>query len=257
MNIFDRIAVAAAEPVAFFGAALLGCGEVLLHPGKLRKRDLLYYIDLCGVKSVPIILLICYLMGLILGFQGATQMRKFGAEIYVADMVGFSVLKELGPFMVAVICTGRAGSAFAAEIGTMRTDDEINALSTIGIMPERYLIAPKLLAMFIVMPLLTVFGDVAGLLGGFSVGITYMGLPAAAYIERSVEVLDILSFTSGILKSFVFALLITLCGCYQGFRSSPDAQGVGRSATGAVVLSIFAVVTADAVITVIYTLWGW
>lgn len=257
MELKERIVRAAAEPVAFFGAALIGCRDALLSPGRLRKRDLFYYIDLCGVQSVPIVVLICYLMGLILGFQGATQMRKFGAEIYVADMVGFSVLKELGPFMVAVICTGRAGSAFAAEIGTMRTDDEINALDTMGILPERFLIAPKMLAMLIVMPLLTVFGDVAGLLGGLSVGVLYMDLPASAYIERSAAVLNMLSFTSGILKSFVFAVLITLCGCYQGFRSEPDAQGVGRSATGAVVLSIFAVTAADAVITVIYTLWGW
>lgn len=240
--------------IAFIGAVTR---SLFRGAGRLRWREVWYYLDLCGVRSLGIVLLLCYLLGLILGFQAAIQMRKFGTEIYVADLVGYAILKELGPLMVAMIATGRAGSAFAAEIGTMKVDEEVEALQTLGINVERFLVLPKLLALLVALPVLTVFGDVAGLLGGMTVGVLMLELPLSAYYLRTVEALEPLVFVLGTAKSLVFAVLIVLTGCWCGLQAQRDAQGVGRGATSAVVSSIFWVVIADAVITVIYWPFGY
>ena len=222
-----------------------------------RKREILYYLELCGVKSLPVVIMISLLMGAIIALQGALQMRKVGTEIFVIDLVGFAVLKEFGPLMVAMISTGRAGSAFAAEIGTMKVNEEISALETMGVNPFGYLVHPKLIAMLISMPLLTVFGDFFGILGGMMVGTSALDIPAAAYWGRSIAVLDGVNLLLGIIKSTVFGVLITLAGCCCGFSSSGDAQGVGRGATQAVVASIFLVVVADAVLTLLDSFIGY
>ena len=264
VDMLDKIGVAVNKITedAYFFTCFLGelakaLKEIVLHPRRLRLKDMFYYMDLCGSQALPIVLCICYLMGVILGFQFALQAQKVGAEIYVADGVGFSILKELGPFMVAIISTGRAGSAFAAEIGTMKVNEEISALETMGFSPVGFLVVPKLFAMLLTMPLLIVFGDLAGLLGGFTVGVTMMDLTPISYIDRSLEVLIPSTLTMGVLKGFVFATIIALIGCMRGFQSSSDAQGVGRAATSAVVSSIFLVVVADAILTRLYTLWGY
>ena len=247
----------AAGGVAFLGEVCCGVAETLRHPEKLRWRFVWYYLELCGRKSVPIVVYICFLMGVILAFQAAVQLRNYGAELFVADLLAFSVLKELGPLMVAVIATGRAGSSFAAEIGTMKVDEEINALRTMGINPCRFLVVPKLLAMVVSLPLLTVIGDIMGLAGGLAVAVSYLGMPAGVYISRTFEVLRPDVLYMGVLKTVFFAVLITLVGCYRGFASSSDAQGVGRAATLAVVNGILAVVIADAVLTLLYMAWGY
>ncbi len=253
-----KIAEALLAPVAFVGAATTSLPLFFRRRGRrLRLRAVRYYLDLCGTKSLPIVLMICGLMGMVLALQGALQLRKVGTDIFIVDLVGFAVLKEFGPLMVAMIATGRAGSAFAAEIGTMKVNEEIYALRTLGIVPESYLVLPKLLAMLVAMPLLTVFGDAAGIFGGMTVGITFMDIPIAAYWGRTIAVLDPITFLLGVLKSGVFAILITFAGCYCGFRASGDAQGVGRGATSAVVISIFAVVVADAVLTLLYSFIGY
>ncbi|MCQ2352948.1 MAG: ABC transporter permease [Victivallaceae bacterium] len=243
-------------PLEFIGA-VSGALPLLFRKKGLRKKEFRYYLDLCGVQSLPITLLITFLMGCVLGIQSALQLTKFGAEIFTADLVGFAVLKEFGPLMVAIILTGRAGSAFAAELGTMKVNEEISALETMGIRPVGYLVLPKLTAMVIAMPLLTIFGDVAGIFGGLTIGITLMDLPFAAYWSRTIDVLDGITMMLGVFKSVVFAVLITVSGCYYGFRSSSDAQGVGRSATQAVVASIFYVIVADAMLTVLYSFIGY
>ena len=243
--------------VCFLGDLSKSAKDIIKKPSRLRMKDILYYIDLCGGQAVPIVLCICYLMGVILGFQFALQAQKVGAEIYVADGVGFSILKELGPLMVAIISTGRAGSAFAAEIGTMKVNEEISALQTMGFSPVTFLVVPKLIAMLLSIPLLIVFGDFAGLFGGFTVGVTMMGLTPVSYIDRSLQVLEPSTLTMGVLKGLVFAVVISLIGCMRGFQSSSDAQGVGRATTSAVVTSIFYIVVADAIITRLYTLWGY
>ena len=246
----------AADPLVFLGAVTMALPSLFSRRG-LRGREIRYYLDLCGVQSVPIVILICVLMGAVLGLQAALQLRKVGTEIFTVDLVGFAVLKEFGPLMVAMIATGRAGSAFAAEIGTMKVNEEISALQTMGIRPEAYLVLPKLVAMLMAMPLLAALGDVAGIAGGMAVGVTYLELPVAVYWERTINTLGGMTFFLGIVKCAVFAILITLCGCYCGFSAEGDAQGVGRGATRAVVSSIFFVVVADAVMTMLYSFIGY
>ena len=252
---FEAIGRSILDPLIFTGGVVANL-PVLFRKRGLRKRELFYYLDLCGAKSVPVVALICFLMGGVLGIQAMLQMRKVGTEIFVVDLVGFSVLKEFGPLMAAMIATGRAASAFAAEIGTMKVNDEVNALETLGIPPLAYLVYPKLLAMLIALPLLTVIGDFTGIAGGMLVGVS-MEIPFAAYWSRTITVLSPITFLLGIGKTLCFAVLITLSGCFCGFRSPPDAQGVGRGATSAVVMSIFLVVVADAVITLLYSFIGY
>lgn len=234
-------------------------GEVFSCPPRLsrRKREFLYYLDLCGVKSLPIVIVISLLMGSIVAIQGALQMQKVGAEIFIVDLVGLAVLKEFGPLMVAMISTGRAGSAFAAEIGTMKVNEEISALETMGVNPFEYLVHPKLAAMLIAIPVLTIFGDAFSILGGMILGTSSLDITLTAYWTRTLAVLDGVTFMLGILKSAVFGILITFAGCCCGFASPGDAQGVGRSATQAVVSSIFLVVVADAVMTLLYSFIGY
>jgi phospholipid/cholesterol/gamma-HCH transport system permease protein len=188
-------------------------------------------------------------MGLILAFQGAVQLSKVGTDIYLADAVGLSIIKELGPLMVAMISTARAGSAFAAEIGTMKVGDEINAMTTFGFIPARFLFVPKFIAMLIVIPILTLFGDLVGTLGGMVVGHFKLEIPIVAYFNRTLKVIELHHISESMVKSLVFAVIITITGCICGFESKNDAQGVGRSTTTAVVVSIFAIVIADAFLT--------
>ena len=253
----DELTRKLTDPLVFLGAVVLAFPSYLTRRGLLRKRQFSYYLDLCGMQSVSIVLLICFLMGAGVGLQSVLQLRKVGSEIFTAEIVGFAVLKEFGPLMVAIIATGRAGSAFAAEIGTMKVNEEINALRTMGIRPEAYLVLPKLFAMLVAMPLLSAIGDVAGLAGGMTICLAYTDLTPAVYWERTLNVLDIMTFVLGILKSLSYAVLITLCGCYCGFTAEGDAQGVGRGATRAVVSSIFFVVVADAVLTLLYSFIGY
>lgn len=235
----------------FLGETSIAFVEALRNPFKIRWRETFYYLEQCGVKSLPIVLIICFLLGVILAFQGALQLAQFGTQIFIVDLVGWSVLMELGPFMVAIIATGRAGSAFAAEIGTMIADEEVNALNTMGISVARFLVIPKLLALAVAMPLLTCFGNIAALIGGLFIGVTVGDVPMTAYVSRTLTVLTPDAFLFGVGKSVVFAVIIALVGCFRGLQSTMDAQGVGRSATNAVVTSIFAVVISDAIITLL------
>ncbi len=228
--------------------------NAIRRPGKIRWRETLYYLDICGSDALPIVSIICFLMGLILGFQGAIQMHKFGTDIFLADAVGLIIIKEMGPLMVAMIATGRAGSAFAAEIGTMKVAEEIDALITFGFVPSRFLFIPKLIAMVVSAPLLTVFGDFIGILGGMTVGYFKLGIPITAYANRTLTVLSNTHLAESLTKSLVFSVLITIVGCVRGFESDNDAQGVGRSATSAVVTSILMIVLADTLLTTLFSM---
>ncbi len=252
----EEVGKSSLKPIEFIGS-IARILPNLFRPKGIRRRDLWYYLDLCGAKSLPIVLLITFPMGAIMAIQADLQLSKFGTEIFTVDLVGFSVLKEFGPLMVAIILTGRAGSAFAAEIGTMKVNEEISALETMGISSISYLVLPKLVAMAIAEPILTVFADFAGIIGGMSIGVSVMEIPIAAYWDRTINVLDGVTLLLGVLKSFVFSILITIAGCYYGFSASSDAQGVGLSATQAVVASIFYVVVADAILTLLYSFIGY
>lgn len=240
--------------VCFVGDVSAALFQAITHPRKVRWKETFYYMDMCGANALPITGIICLLMGLILALQAAVQLRKFGSELLVADLVGTSIVKELGPLMVAMIATGRAGSSFAAEIGTMKVNEEIDAMTTMGFVPTRFVVVPKIIAMFTVMPLLCVFGDVVGVLGGMLIGVTYLKIPIVTYYTRTVNAITYMYFFEGIIKSLVFAVLIAGVGCMRGMESSNDAQGVGRSATSAVVSGIFLIVVADMIFTFLFTI---
>ena len=244
------------EFMIFLGAVAGAIPEIFRRRTR-RWREFFYYAELCGFQSLPIVIMLCFLMGVVLGIQGAIQMRKVGTEIFMVDLIGFSVLKELGPLMVAIIATGRAGSSFAAEIGSMKAEEEISALTTMGISPVRFLVVPKLLAMIISLPFLIIFADIAGILGGLAVSMGFLGLPAETYMNRIAEALSPMVFVLGVFKGVFFGAMIALVGCREGFRSSADSQGVGRAATSAVVRCILFLIIIDTLITVIYSFWGY
>jgi len=200
--------------------------------------------------------MICFLMGLILGFQSAVQLHQFGADIFIVDFVGLTICVELGPLMVAMICTGRAGSAFAAEIGTMKVSEEVDALVTMGLDPCRFLTLPKVLALVAAMPLLTVFGDLTGIAGGFVVGMAKLDIPFVAYFARTARVISPWHMAQGLIKSVVFALLVGAVGCLRGLRTEGGAQGVGGATTSAVVTGIFLIVLADTALTMVFNVLG-
>ncbi len=225
----------------------------ILHPRKVQWKETFYYMDRAGADAVPIVFLICFLMGAILAFQGVVQMGRFGLSIFVANLVGLSIVKELGPLMVAMICIGRAGSAFAAEIGTMKVSEELDAMETMGLNTSRFLVIPKMIALVCVMPLLTIVGDIAGVIGGMLVGVLQSGVTLSEYYLRTIQAVSAFDMFEGIMKSIVFAVLIAAIGCLRGFEAENDAKGVGRAATSSVVSGIFLIVIADAVITAIYS----
>jgi phospholipid/cholesterol/gamma-HCH transport system permease protein len=237
------------------GETAVAVFDALKNPRKIRWRETLYYVDSLGGDAVPIVSTLCFLMGLIIAIQSALQLRKYGGDILIADAVGYSIIKELAPFMVAIICAGRAGSAFAAEIGTMKASEEIDAMVTMGLVPSRFLIVPKFISLVFVMPLLTIIGDIAGLLGGVAVAILQLQLSFSAYYNRTFAILLPRHFAEGIVKSIAFAIIIAIIGSWRGLESGNDAQGVGRAATSAVVTSIFLVVIADFAITMLVNVW--
>jgi len=236
-----------------FGLALF---NAVRNPKRIRYHQCLYYFQQTGYESLPIVVMICLLMGVILGFQAALQLKQFGTDIYVADLVGLSIVKELGPLMVAIISTGRAGSSFAAEIGTMRVNEEIDAMVTMGIEPNRFLFIPRLIAMMGAVPILTIFGNLFGILGGLLIGRFQLGIPTVTYINRSLEVLTPAYLMEGLIKSVIFAILITVIGCLRGVQSGNDAHGVGRATTSSVVTGIFWIVISDAIMTTLFSIGG-
>jgi len=209
-----------------------------------------------GVESLPIVFLIAGAVGMIVAIQAAIQLRRVGATIFVADMVGVSLTRELGPLMTAIIIAGRSGSAIAAELGSMKVAEEVDALTAMGLDPVEFLVLPRLLAMGIMLPCLTVLADLVGMLGGLVVAWASLGIPTALYVDQTLRALLLKDVFSGLLKSVVFAGIIAGVGCYQGFRVEGGAEGVGRRTTASVVASIFLIVATDLVFTVIFYVLG-
>ncbi|MCP4179165.1 MAG: ABC transporter permease [bacterium] len=224
------------------------------HPFKVRWRETFYYMDSCGSDAVPIVAVVGFLMGLVLALQGAIQLNRFGAKGMVMELVAIALLKELGPLLTAIVATGRAGSAFAAEIGTMKVTEEIDAMVTMGFDKSRFLVIPKLLAMVIVLPILTLIGDIAGFIGGTVIAYFELGISIPMTYNTVLKAITFSSFMEGLVKSVVFAFLIAAIGCMRGFQTKNDAQSVGRSTTSAVVSGIFLVAVADTVLTIIFSL---
>jgi phospholipid/cholesterol/gamma-HCH transport system permease protein len=237
--------------VSFIGAIALSLGHHLVHPKALRREDTLDYMQKTGVDGLPIVALISFLMGLIMAFMSSVQLEQFGANIYVASLVGLSMTRELGPIMTAIIVAGRSGSAFAAEIGTMKISEEVDALFTMGFDPVGFLVIPKLIAAIVMVPILTLFSDIFAIAGGLLVGVFMLDLTAGAYVAQTINTLTLFDVFWGVLKSGVFGLLITWIGCLRGFQVSGGAASVGQATTSAVVSSIFLIILFDSIFSVI------
>lgn len=233
--------------ITFIGDLLIALAYTLRHPGTLRGKDVLFYVQRSGVDGLPIVAMIGALMGLIMAFMSYLQFKQFGANIYVPTLVSFAMIKELGPIMTAILVAGRSGSAFAAEIGTMLVNEEVDALQTMGFDPVRFLAVPKVLAAVIVVPILTVYADVAGILGGLSIGITTLDLTFKTYIAQSLKAIQVFDVVTSLIKAAVFAGLISAIGCQRGFQVRAGAQDVGKFTTSAVVAAIFLIVVADSI----------
>jgi len=243
------------ELVDFTGELMLGVRDALRHPTHLRRRETWLYMERTGLDAVPIVGLISFLMGLITAFQAAVQLTQFGADIYVANLVGLSIVRELGPLMTAIIAAGRSGAAFAAEIGTMKVAEEVDALTTMGLDRTRFLITPKVLSMLVMLPCLTLWADVVGIAGGLTVATLLLGLPVQVYVRQTQLSLTIWDVGTGLIKSVVFALLIAGVGCLRGFQAGTGAESVGRVTTSAIVAGIFLIIVADAVFTILFHYW--
>lgn len=236
----------------FTGQVLVETFAVIRRPRTANWKELWPTMEKAGADAVPIVTLINFLIGLVMGFQGAVQLKQFGANIYVADLVGLSITRELGPLMTAIIVCGRSGAAFAAEVGSMQVSEEIDALRTMGFGPLRFLVLPRALALVLVLPLLTLLGDAVGILGGLTVGLLSLDLTITGYLTETRGAIELWDVFSGVIKSVMFALVIALIACQQGLATTGGAEGVGRRTTSAVVATLFALILVDASFTVFF-----
>ena len=240
--------------VHFVGSCVLGAYGVVRHPTRFRWRDCLIEMQQCGAMALPIVSLISLLVGLIMAYQAAVQLRQFGADIYVADLVGLSVVREMGAMMAGIILAGRTGAAFAATLANMKANEEIDALETLGVPAVEFLVMPRLLALGLMMPLLALYADLLGVLGGMFVSLTILGIPPSAYWIETKGVVDLSDVSTGLIKSVAFGLLVGLSGCLRGLQAERSSSGVGRAATSAVVTGILLIIVADAVFAVIFNI---
>ncbi len=238
--------------LAFAGEAAVVLLRSLMRPHRLRWRPILHNLQTSGVEAMPITGLLSFLMGVVIAYQGADQLQRFGANIFIVDLVGLAMLRELSPLLTAIIIAGRSGSAYAAQIGTMKITEEIDALRTVGVGPHELLVLPKMLALIIALPLLTVFADVAGIFGGMVMASSRLDVSFDVFLNRLGDAVSLSSFLVGIVKAPVFAAIIALTGCYQGFQVSDSTDSVGRQTTVSVVQSIFVVILADALFSIVF-----
>ncbi len=237
--------------ITFVGHLTISLTRAALRRQKVRWKDAFMVAEAAGVNALPIVVLIGFTMGLIIAFQSAVSLRRFAAEIYVADAVILSMFREMAPFFTAIVLAGRSGSAFAAEIGTMKVNEEIDALETMGLDPLPFLAIPRVLAGVLVMPLLTIFANLAGLVGG---GLVFMslGFPLVTYFNRLMLRGDVGDLVGGLVKSLVFGILVAASGCHQGLQTGTGARAVGESTTRSVVSGIILIVIADGMLAVIF-----
>ncbi|MGA7801405.1 MAG: MlaE family lipid ABC transporter permease subunit [Gammaproteobacteria bacterium] len=239
--------------LSFLGECVFHLAGSLVQPWRIRWRAVAADMRTAGVNALPIAGLLSFLMGIVIAYQGAAQLQLYGASIYVADLVGLSMLRELAPMLTAIIVAGRTGSAYAAQIGTMQVTEEVSALRTIGIPPIDQLVLPKMLSLIVALPLLSVFADMMGVLGGMLMVKLKLGIGAIAYLDRLQHAVTVRSFLLGIGKTPVFAVIIAVIGSYQGFRVQGGAESVGYHTTMAVVQSIFLVIMIDALFSILFS----
>jgi phospholipid/cholesterol/gamma-HCH transport system permease protein len=235
----------------FLGENIVALGKLLRGRAQFRWSDALLVMQQCGPEAVGIVAMINFLVGLILAFVGAIQLQRFGATIYVADLVGIATVREMGCIMTGIILCGRTGAAFAAQLGTMKLNEEISALQTFGISPIEFLVLPRMIALIVMMPFLCIFADVISILGGFSVSLGILDISPTVYLNRTIEAIEFKSFLLGIVKGSFFGFLVAYTGCLRGIQSGYNAAAVGEAATRAVVTGISAIIASDGIFAVI------
>lgn len=255
------------EQAVAFGHSLLGTlgfiGEIsqsflriLTGNGQFRRSDLLLYLQECGAQALPIVSLISMLVGLILAFVGAIQLKMFGAQIYVADLVGIAMVREMGAIMTGIIMAGRTGASYAAQIGTMQVNEEIDALNTLGVPPIDFLVMPRMIALALMMPLLTLYANLMGIIGGMIVGVFGLDLSFLQYYNETKSAVGFNDLWIGLFSGFVFGILVAFAGCMRGMQCGRSASAVGEATTSAVVTGIVSIVVSTAIITVICNVLG-
>ena len=237
--------------MAFLGDLIRAMLYLIRRPRELRLEDVFFYMRRVGAEGLPIVGLISVLMGLIIAFMSSLQLKQFGANVYVASLVAVAIVRELGPIMTAILVAGRSASAFAAEIGTMRVNDEVDALITMGFDPIRFLVVPKMIATIIVLPLLTLYADLFGILGGMIVGVAGLDLTAYTYLEASRRSITVFYLNASLIKAAAFACIIAWIGCQRGFQVRGGVEEVGAATTSAVVTAILLIVVVDSAFAVV------
>ncbi len=242
------------QQVGFVGEVSIASIAAIMGRARYRLRDLLVIMQRTGPEALPIVALISFLVGLILAFVGAIQLAKYGSEIFVADLVGIAMVREMGAIMVGIVMSGRTGAAFAAELGSMKVNEEISAFKTFGISPIQFLVIPRILALVLMMPILTIFSDIIGMLGGMAIGLGMFDISFDQYINRTMNALNLTQISTGFGKSFVFGVIVAVIGCQKGLTCDNSSSGVGQATTNSVVQSITWIIVADALFAVIFAI---
>ena len=244
------------ETLPFVGNVAVASGRLVRRNARYRASDLWLLIQECGVEALPIVTLISFLVGVILAFVSAVQLKQFGAQIYVANLVGVAMTREMGALMTAILMAGRTGAAFAAELGTMKVTEELDAFTTAGFSVFEFLVLPRVLALVLMMPLLCLYADFVGILGGATIGVGMLDLSWTTYIQQTIHVVRLSDTVGGVFKSAVYGLLIALAGCWRGLKAGSSASAVGSAATSAVVTSLVAIILACGVFAYLFYVLG-
>ena len=242
--------------LGFLGLTMSVMGRVLAHPSRLRLTPLVHHLETAGLNAVPIVSLISFLIGMVLAYQGAEQLRQFGAEIFTVELVAISVLREIGILLTAILVAGRSGSAFTAQIGSMKLNEEIDAMRALALDPMEMLVLPRILALIIALPMLGFIADIMGLLGGAVMCWAALDISPGLYMQRLEEWVPVGHFWAGVIKAPFFALIIGLIGCFEGMQVQGGAESVGRLTTKSVVESIFMVIVLDAIFSIYFVVIG-
>ncbi|MSU47965.1 MAG: ABC transporter permease [Opitutus sp.] len=241
----------------FVGDFVLSAMQFARSPHKFRWRDCLNEMQQCGAMALPIVSLISFLVGVTLAYTGAIVLRQYGGDIFIADLIGLSMVREMGAMMTAVVLAGRTGAAFAATLANMKANEEIDALETLGISSVHFLVLPRMLAMVAMMPLLTIYANALGILGGMAVAAGLLSISPTAYWVEMLTIVDMSDLMVGVIKGTTFGFIVGLAGCLRGLQADRSAVGVGQAATSAVVTAILLIIVADAIFAVIFNILGW
>jgi phospholipid/cholesterol/gamma-HCH transport system permease protein len=246
----------AREISRFVGECVLATVALVRRPGRFRWRDCIAEMQQCGPMAVPVVSVVSFLVGITLAYVGAIVLRMYGGDIFIADLIGLAMVREVGAVMTAVVLAGRTGAAFAATLGNMKTNEEIDALETLGISPIQFLVLPRMLALAVMMPLLTLYANALGILGGMAVAYGQLSISPAGYWSEMLTFVDLSDVASGAIKAIAFGVIVGLAGCLRGLQAERSAAGVGKAATSAVVTAILLMVVADAIFAVLFNVLG-